>query len=445
MQSESSAPHENSILPTLPNALQYYGAICSCAAWLSGTEGQARLLEECARTDRMTEALVTPKLLTWARERRGTDVGKLAAKLGVRPAAIFAWESGDRRPTFRQAQHFARALHVPFGYLYLPEPPVQKLPLPDFRIVPGQPSREPSPDFLDLLTDVLGKQQWFREYRESEGVEEHPFVGRFSTGDPEERIAIDIRTVIDVDGARVRTSNWEGFLRELTRNAEKSGTMVLRSGVVGNDAHRPLDVEEFRGFSVTDKIAPLVFINGRDAKGAQIFTLAHELAHIWTGQGGISNPDYSPRVKAQENSVELFCNRIAAETLTPSEDFQAVWQAESGEVAEKVGRLTRHFKVSEMVTLWRAHDFNFVSTDEYWEHNRRLVERAKANPRSSEPGGNFYHTLTTRNGTAFTEAVISCAAAGTLFSREAAALLDVRIKTLSGISNHLFGSALTLG
>lgn len=393
----------------------------------------------------MTEALVTPRLLTWARERRGGDVDKLAAKLGVKPSAILAWESGVRRPTFRQAQNLAGALHVPFGQLYLPEPPEQELPLPDFRTVHGRPPGKPSPDFLDLLTDVLGKQQWFREFRESEGMEDLPFLGRFGTGDAEDSIAEDIRKVIDVDGARVRTSNSESFLRGLVRNAEKAGIMVLRSGVVGNDAHRPLDVEEFRGFSVTDNVAPLVFINGRDAKGAQIFTFAHELGHIWTGQGGISNPDYSLRNKDVKNAVELFCNRVAAETLAPGAGFQAAWQTESGEVAAKLGRLARQFKVSEMVILWRAHDFDYVSTSEYWEHYRRLSERAGANQPHGESGGNFYHTLTTRNGTAFTEAVISCAAAGTLFSRDAAALLDVRIKTLSGISNHLFGSALTLG
>ena len=170
----------------------------------------------------MTEALVTPDVLTWARLRRGLEVGELATRLNVKPEAIGAWEDGAKRPTFRQAQLFAQAVYVPFGYLYLPEPPIEELPLPDFRTIPGQNSKEPSADFLDLLNDVLGKQEWYRQYRESEGVEELSFVGRFGTTDPEDVVASDIREVIDVDAARRQASDREGFMRQLSRNAEKS-------------------------------------------------------------------------------------------------------------------------------------------------------------------------------------------------------------------------------
>ena len=118
----------------------------------------------------MTEALVNPGVLSWARRRRGLDTEELATKLNVKPEAVSAWEAGEKRSTFRQAQRFAQAVYIPFGYLYLSEPPVEEMPIADFRTIPGQPPRDPSPDFLDLLSDVLGKQQWFREYRLSEGV-----------------------------------------------------------------------------------------------------------------------------------------------------------------------------------------------------------------------------------------------------------------------------------
>ena len=215
---------------------------------------------------------------------------------------------------------------LPFGYLYLSEPPIEELSLPDFRIMPGEAPREPSPDLLDLLNDVLGKQQWYRDYRRSEGIEELPFVGRFKPTDSEEEVASDIRHVIDVDGARERAPSWEAFLRELTQNAEQLGIMVMRSGVVGNNTSRPLDVHEFRGLSVSDEVAPVIFINGRDFKGAQIFTFAHEMAHIWVGQGGVSNPDYGLSSEKQDSAAEQFCNRVAAETLVPGEDFRSRWE-----------------------------------------------------------------------------------------------------------------------
>ena len=287
---------------------------------------------------------------------------------------------------------------------------------------------------------LLGKQRWFRQYREMQGIEELPFVGRFSATDSEQAVAADIRDVIDVDGARDRASNWEGFMRELTRNAERSGIMVMRSGVVGNNTHRPLNVEEFRGFSISDDVAPLVFINGRDFKGAQIFTLAHEMAHIWAGVGGVSNPDYGLRHETQDSSIEQFCNRVAAETLVPGEDFRSRWEPDSPDLEGNLRSLSRHYRVSPMVILRQAKDLGFLPVSTYRESYDKLVEQSAQVAPSGEPGGNFHYTLMARNGTAFTEAVISSAAQGSLFSSEAADMLGVKVKTLSGIAQHMFGS-----
>ena len=393
----------------------------------------------------MTEALVTPSVLSWARRRRGLEAPELAPKLNVRPEAIVAWEAGERRPTFRQAQQLAQALYIPFGHLFLPDPPVQELPIPDFRTSPGQPPQEPSPDFLDLLNDVLTKQQWFREYRESEGVEELPFVGAFKPTDPVGAVAGDIRETVDVDGARNRADNWEGFLRELTRNAEASGIMVMRSGVVGNNGYRPLNVEEFRGFAIIDDVAPVIFINGRDFKGAQIFTFAHELAHIWTGEAGVSNPDYAQRSEGQHSAVERFSNRVAAETLVPSEDFRRRWQNGSVGVERNLASLAPAYKVSRMVILRQAYDLDLVDAEEYQHQYGKLIASARGSEPTAEPGGDFYHTLVARNGMHFTSAVLSSVAEGSLLYREAAHLLNVQVQTLSQLADHILGGRVTLG
>lgn len=393
----------------------------------------------------MTEALVTPDMLSWARHRRGVESTELGRKLNVRAEVIDAWETGTRRPTFRQAHRLARVLHVPFGYLFFTEPPSEELPIPDFRTFNSGPPSQPSPDLLDLLNDVLSKQQWFREYRQAEGIEELPFVGRFRPTDTEEVVAEDIRNIIDVDGARERATNWENFLRELSLNVERSGITVMRSGVVGNNGHRPLDVTEFRGFAITDDIAPFIFINGQDSKGAQIFTLAHEVAHIWAGLPGVSNPDYGLSHQHHQHAVETFCNRVAAETLVPGEDFRSRWKADRANLEDNLRPLVRHYKVSAMVVLRQAHDYEFISTELYWQGYRQLLERGKSAEGSSESGGNFRYTLTARNGVEFTQAVISSAAEGALLSRDAADMLGVKVKTLPAIASHLFGNALNLG
>lgn len=345
-------------------------------------------------------------------------------------------------PTFRQARRLARALYIPFGYLYLREPPVEKVPLADFRAA-SRARPEASPDLLDLLNDILGKQQWLREYRESEGAGSLPFVGSFDTTDSETAVAGDIRATLDIDGARRRAAGWEGFLRNLVHNAEGAGISVMRSGVVGGNNYRPLGRDEFRGFSISDSVAPLVFINAHDFKGAQIFTLAHELAHIWAGKGGISNPDYGLQSEMQEVSVERFCNRVAAETLVPSEDFLSRWRSDNMPLGTKLESLRRHYKVSMMVVLRQALDSDLITVSEYRKRYANLVAQAKtadaAREAAEDQGGNFYRTLISRNGRTFTEAVVSSAAQGTTLSSEAAHLLDVKVRSLSGMVERLAG------
>ncbi|MXY60854.1 MAG: ImmA/IrrE family metallo-endopeptidase [Cenarchaeum sp. SB0665_bin_23] len=389
-----------------------------------------------------TEALVTPQLLSWARKRRGMTTSEIAAKMNVPSDVVVAWEAGDKRPTFAQAQAFAKKLHIPFGYLYLHESPIERMPLVDFRTTRGGIS-EPSPDLLDLLTDVLGKQQWLRDYRRFEGYVHPPFAGRFGITDSEDVIAEDMRDILDAEDARKYAHSMDDFLEYLVQNTEESGIAVMRSGVVRGNNHRPLDRAEFRGFSIHDNIVPLVFINTCDFKWAQIFTLVHEIAHIWIGKGGVSNPDYELQYSLQEKPVELLCNRVAVETLVPRGDLLSYWKTKDV-LEENLDGLRKRYKVSDMIILRQALNNNLIDISEYRMRYAQLVKLTRSVESDTDDvnnsGGDFDSALITRNGKMFTEAVINSTVHEDVLWSEAADMLDVKVKEISGIMTYLYGS-----
>lgn len=146
---------------------------------------------------------------------------------------------------------------------------------------------------------------------------------------------------------RRQMPTWTEALRRFIQQADSFGIMVMVSGIVGSNTRRPLDPKEFRGFSLSDPLAPLVFINGKDTKAAQMFTLAHELAHIWLGETALS--DVGP-VTVPSYKVEVWCNLVAAELLVPLSALRKAHES-GNSLREELDRLARWFKVSTPVIL----------------------------------------------------------------------------------------------
>lgn len=381
----------------------------------------------------MNQAFINPELIRWARERSELTTDQLSSKLKISSASITAWETGDALPTFVQAKKLADKLFIPFGYLFLSSPPIEELPLPDLRTVSGEPVTSPSIEFLDLLNDVLRKQQWYWEFQEEEGAEAIPFIGTFTLDDDIELVSRRIREEFSVnEDLRREAINWEDFFRKFVERVEESGILVFRSGIVGNNTHRKLSVEEFRGFAISDPIAPVIFINGKDAKAAQIFTLAHELVHLWIGQSGISKPDFE-NPQNEPNEIERYCNSVAAEILVPSELFLSDWE-EGKSIAENLQDLATRYRVSKMVVLIRAYNLEIVSTQSFTQHKHEIEMQVFR--RTERGGGDFYASVLSRNSRTLTTALVSAALEGRVLLREAARLLGIKVSTLKAIGDY---------
>jgi len=358
---------------------------------------------------------VRPELLRWARERSRLTTAALARRI----PQLEAWENGDVQPTLKQIEKFAKATHTPVGYLFLPEPPIERVPIPDFRTIASAQIEQPTPDLLDTIYICEQRQEWYRDFARSEHEDALSFVASSAVTDDVVVTAQRIREALHFDiEERRRMPTWTDALRRFIEQADDLGVLVMVSGVVGNNNRRKLDPNEFRGFALSDSVAPLVFINGADTKAAQMFTLAHELAHVWLGQSALS--DVSPS-RIPSHGVELWCNQVAAEVLVPVDEFRSEYEQHRGDFHEELLRLARAFKVSTLVVLRRLHDIGAIGRDEMWQAYDDEVARLQSIPKSS--GGDFYLTQAARVSKRFARALVVSTLEGRTLYRDAFRLL----------------------
>lgn len=362
---------------------------------------------------------VNPALLIWARERAAMDSLALAGRF----PKIADWEDGVLQPTLRQLEDFARAVHVPIGYLFLQAPPHEAMPVPDLRTMADRHVARPSPNLLDTLYLCQQRQDWFREYSQLHGLRRLEFIGSAQRSDPPARVADEMRRTLGISVAeRARLPSWTDALRELIERAEDAGVLVMASSIVGSNSHRKLDVEEFRGFALADDMAPLVFVNAADSKAAQMFTLAHEFAHLWLGESGVSDAEAG---RLPDHHLERWCNTVAAELLVPMDAVPAEFR--TGEpLNEEIQRLARIFKVSSLVALRRLFDAGHIDEATLWNSYRAELARLRALDRGVTGGGDFYRTLGARVGKRFARAVVASTLEGQTLFTDAFRMLGVR-------------------
>jgi Zn-dependent peptidase ImmA (M78 family) len=373
---------------------------------------------------------VEPALIAWARERSGLEFDDLAHRF----PKLREWESGATRPTLRQLESYARTTYTPIGYLFLPEPPEETVPIPDFRTMGSAAIRRPSPNLLDTIYQCEQRQEWYRDFARLTREDEVALVGSLTTAIPIVEAATAMRASLQFEVSE-RGSGWGEAFRVLVERAEDLGVLVMVNGVVGSNTHRKLDPREFRGFALVDELAPVVFVNGADTKAAQIFTLAHELAHLWLGATGLSNSDL--RVSPSE-SAERWCNQVAAEMLVPLSAFSVEFR-DTEPLTGELDRLARRFKVSTLVVLRRVHDAGHLSRERYHdEYDAELDRVLELIADRDAAGGNFFNTQPARVSKRFARAVIASTLEGQTLYTDAFQMLGFRkVSTLNELSSRL--------
>ena len=307
------------------------------------------------------------------------------------------------------------------GLLLLPEPPEEHLPIPDFRTVADEPVGRPSVICSTRSICASSAKRGYRDFAQVTGDRPLEFVGSVRLTHEVEAVAEDIRETLGFDlEERRRLPTWTDALRCFIERADAAGVLVMVSGVVGSNNRRKLDPGEFRGFALVDDLAPLVFINGADTKAAQMFTLAHELAHLWLGESALSDSD-ARHVPGHE--VERWCNLVAAEVLAPLAVFRREHDADA-ELRDELDRLARRFKVSTLVVLRRIRDAGALTPEAYRAAYKSELDRIRRLPRGG--GGNFYLTLGARVSKRFAHAMVASTLEGRSSFTEAFRLLGFK-------------------
>lgn len=384
----------------------------------------------------MSRVEISSQVLRWAIERSGKTMEYFEVKF----PRIQQWITGEKQPTMRQVEELARRTSTPFGYFFLLEPPEEILSIPYYRTIKDDPVTRPSANLLDTLHAMRRRQEWMREFLTDDKHDPLPFVNSANINKNAQKISDDIRRTLGLNSDWTTTQkSRDDALTFLIKAAEKVGILVVVNGIVGNNTHRKLDTDEFRGFVLVDKYAPLVFINGSDYKAPQMFTFAHELAHIWFGKSAAFDLH---QMQPADDPLERKCDQVAAEFLVPGDELGNAWTRVEKDV-EPFKSLALEFKVSAIVAARRTLDLGLISRDTFFEFYRQYQEKEYQKKFERGAGGDFYKNQNYRIGRGFANTVIRAVKEGRLLYTEAYRLTDLYGKTFEEYSGELLGLRVT--
>lgn len=385
------------------------------------------------------KAYITPNVLKWARESARMTLGIAAAKVNVSPARLTEWEEGEDQPTIRQAETLAKAYRRPFALFFLPEIPRDFLPLQDFR---RQNAKELGTASVFIIREIQQKQAWISEVNEEGGGEPLTFIGKYSINDDPGIVAKDILSTLNIDPLAYSTDK---PIKEWIDKAEARGIFISRTSFI--HSRLTLDSDEMQGFTIADRFAPFVFVNSEDWDAPQLFTLVHELAHLWIAASGISN-DIAPEInKDKLHPVELFCNEVAANALMPAQVMDLLDNRAFSSSLE-LFKAARKLGVSSFALLVRGLNLRWISLIQYAALKRDaendfqlflIKEKEKKEKQKLNKGGpNPYLLRLNKNSRLFTQIVLDAFYGGRIAATQASSLLNTQVNNFHKLETILY-------
>ena len=385
------------------------------------------------------KAYITPKVLKWARESARMSIEMAATKVSVPPEKLSEWEGGAAQPTIKQAETLAKAYRRPFALFFLPEIPRDFLPLQDFR---RKTSKSLGTASIFIIREIQQKQAWISDVFKENNEKPLSFVGRFSINDNPINVAENILNTLNVNPLNYG----ENPIKDWIDKAESNGVFISRTSFI--HSRLKLDSDEIQGFAIADTYAPFVFVNSDDWNAPQLFTLIHELAHIWIAASGISNEiELEAAHKDKLDPIELFCNEVAANVLMPVQVMQNMDRTVFDNGAS-IFRMSKKMGVSSFAFLVRSYSLKIISIDRYRKlkneadvdfHAFLLKEEEKKALQKAKAGGpNYYLISLNKNSRLFTQIVLDAFRGGSIEPTHASRLLNTQVNNFSKFEALLY-------
>jgi Zn-dependent peptidase ImmA (M78 family) len=378
---------------------------------------------------------IAPDVLTWALKQVDGDIVDTSVRSRVQQ-----WVDGIKKPTFNQIEELSKKTRIPLGYFFLKTPPKEDIKLVDFRTIDSLELVNPSRELVDTISDMERICNWLHDYRVEAGFGTCQAVGYMKGKNDPVEIAKLIRKYLEIaDNWYTKTKGADDSFSYIRDKINQIGITVMMSGIVRNNTRRVLNVEEFRAFTLIDDVAPLIFINSTDSHGGRLFSLFHELAHVFIGENDLFND--RQQTVARVSAAETLCNGVAAELLVPREGFIREWDNNNtDDIFEKVSSIAKKFHCGSIVIARKALDNDRLSGDVYNKTAKRVIEAYREYKEAKESsGGNFYNTLGSRVDRILVQSICTGLSEGRITYPEAFRLTNTNMKTFPDLANRLGG------
>lgn len=381
--------------------------------------------------------IVKPTIIQWAIQSSGKSIVQVSQKF----SKIDEWVSTESELSVSELNKLSKELRIPFGYFFLKKPPVEEVDLLKYRTIDNEEHDKPSRDLIDTIKLMETRQSFMRETLIEDGFLPLEIVGSANVNDDPKKLSKKIIAQLGLASDWNRKSN--DTFNVLRKASSDLGILVMQNGIVGNNPHRSLDISEFRAFVLIDAYAPLIFLNAKDSLNGRIFSLCHELVHVWLGVNELYNDSFYRDQTYLNEKLERFCNEVAAEMLLPTKLLISVFKRDV-DAYSNVKSISSQFSVSALMVCIKIKQQNLVTKKTFDELLGVLVEEMHDNLLAKEQsekksGGNYYNTQGSRLDLNFVHSVNRKAKEGKILYTEAYDLLGAKGKTYDNLVNHMEG------